>query len=107
VREFEVECDEAYVSLWLERSKTPAWGLFGGADATPPDVVINPGREDERHILKATRIVLKRGDIVRGSSGGGGGFGEPGGRDPEQVRADLRDRRLSPGAAASAYGVEA
>ena len=38
---------------------------------------------------------------------GGGGFGEPGGRDPEQVRADLRDRRLSPGAAASAYGVEA
>ncbi|HWE80470.1 MAG TPA: hydantoinase B/oxoprolinase family protein, partial [Gaiellaceae bacterium] len=44
VREFEVECDEAYVSLWWERSKTPAWGLFEGRDATPPDLVINPGR---------------------------------------------------------------
>ena len=50
-----VECDEAYVSLWFERSRTPAWGLFGGGDATPPDVVINPGRADERHMLKATR----------------------------------------------------
>jgi N-methylhydantoinase B len=107
VREFEVECDEAYVSLWWERSKTPAWGLFGGAPATPPDVVINPGSEDERHILKATRIVLRRGDVIRGSSGGGGGFGDPGERDPEQVRADLRDRLLTSDGAASAYGVEA
>ena len=43
IREFEVECDEVYVSLWWERSQTPAWGLFGGASATPPDLVINPG----------------------------------------------------------------
>ena len=27
---------------------------------------INPGRDDERHILKATRLVLKRGDVIRG-----------------------------------------
>jgi len=35
------------------------------------DLVINPGRPDERHILKATRLVLKRGDVIRGCSGGG------------------------------------
>ena len=105
VREFEVECDEAYVSLWWERSKTPAWGLFGGAAATPPDLVINPGRDDERHVLKATRLVLKRGDVIRGMSGGGGGFGDPGERDPERVRADVRDRQLSASAAAELYGL--
>ena len=105
VREFQIECDTAYVSLWWERSKTPAWGLFGGADATPPDVVINPGRDDERHILKATAIELKRGDVIRGSSGGGGGFGSPAERDPEQVRADVRDRQLTPEAAEGIYGV--
>ena len=100
MREFEVECDEAYVSLWWERSKTPAWGLFGGCDATPPDSSINPGRDDERHMLKATRLVLKRGDVIRGSSGGGGGFGDPAERDPERVRADVRDGQLSASAAA-------
>jgi N-methylhydantoinase B len=77
VREFEIECDETYVSLWWERSKTPAWGLFGGDDATPPDVTISPGGDDERHILKATRIVLKRGDVIRGEGGGRCGFGDP------------------------------
>ena len=104
VREFEVECDEAYVSLWWERSKTPAWGLFGGADATPPDLVINPGRADERHVLKATRLVLARGDVIRGLSGGGGGFGEAAERDPELVRADLRDGQITDAAARERYG---
>ena len=43
----------------------------------PPDVVINPGREDERHMLKASRLPLRRGDVVRTMTGGGGGFGDP------------------------------
>jgi N-methylhydantoinase B len=106
VREFEVECDEIYVSLWWERSRTPAWGLFGGAAATPPDLAINPGRDDERHILKATRLVLKRGDVIRGSTGGGGGYGDAADRDPAAVRADVRDRQLTAEAALRIYGVD-
>ncbi|HUY72136.1 MAG TPA: hydantoinase B/oxoprolinase family protein [Gaiellaceae bacterium] len=104
VREFEIECDQAFVSLWWERSKTPAWGLFGGEAATPPDLVINPGRDDERHILKATRLVLKRGDVIRGMSGGGGGFGDPAERAPQLLQADIRDGHVSAEAAARLYG---
>jgi len=37
---------------WVEagglRGRQPAWGLFGGEDATGPEVVINPGRPDGR-----------------------------------------------------------
>jgi N-methylhydantoinase B len=106
IREFEIECDQAFVSLWWERSETPAWGLFGGGAATPPDLVINPGRDDERHVLKATRLVLKRGDVVRGCTGGGGGYGDPSERDPEAVRADVRNRHLTPDAAQEVYGVD-
>ena len=51
VREYTLDAEAAELSLWFERSRTPAWGLFGGRDAVPPDVVINPGREDERHLL--------------------------------------------------------
>jgi N-methylhydantoinase B len=107
IREFEVECDTAFVSLWWERSRWPAWGLAGGGSATPPDLVINPGREDERHILKATAMMLKRGDVIRGMSGGGGGYGDPARRDEESVRLDVRNRHLTPETAERVYGPKA
>ena len=106
IREYTLDADAAELSLWFERSRTPAWGLFGGHDAIPPDVVINPGREDERHMLKASRVQLRRGDVVRTMTGGGGGFGDPAERDPEAVRADLRHGHVTPGAARDVYGTE-
>ena len=59
-RRFEVEPD-AYLYLWLERSVTPAWGLFGGRDAIGPEVVVNPGRPDERRMLKVNAHPLAAG----------------------------------------------
>ena len=106
VREYEVDCERASLSLWFERSVTPAWGLFGGHGATPPIVVVNPGREDEQRLLKCSRVALVRGDVVRTMTGGGGGFGPPGERDPELVRADVRDRHVTPETAEQVYGVE-
>ncbi len=31
-REYEMEANDAWLSLWFERSLTPAWGLFGGRE---------------------------------------------------------------------------
>ncbi|MFI2027810.1 hydantoinase B/oxoprolinase family protein [Streptomyces buecherae] len=104
VREYEALAD-CTVSLWFERSRQPAWGLFGGADAIGPDVVINPGRPDERRLLKANGLKLAQGDVVRCATGGGGGFGDPAERDAEAVRADVADRYVSPEAALRQYGV--
>jgi N-methylhydantoinase B len=106
VRQYEVGCEELTLYLWFERSKTPAWGLFGGADATPPIVIVNEGREDERRLLKASRVKLRRGDVIRTMTGGGGGFGPPAERDPELVRADVRNGHVSPEEARATYGVE-
>jgi N-methylhydantoinase B len=106
VREYRIECDEAVLYLWFERSKTPGWGLFGGRDATPPIVVVNPGGDDERRMLKCSRVKLVRGDVVRTMTGGGGGFGDARERDPEAVRGDVRDRHVSAEAAREIYGVE-
>ncbi|MCW2945599.1 MAG: hypothetical protein JWR24_2316 [Actinoallomurus sp.] len=103
VREYVAQHD-CTVSLWYERSVTPAWGLFGGHDATPPEVVINPGRPDERRLLKVNGLRLKKGDVIRCETGGGGGFGEPEDRSAEAVRADLLDRQVTPAAAADRYG---
>ncbi len=104
IREYQVDCDEATLYLWFERSRTPAWGLAGGQDATPPQVVINPGREDERSMLKVSRLTLSRGDVVRTMTGGGGGYGDPQERDPDALAADLRDGHVSEKAARERYG---
>jgi len=103
-RTFEVE-PEARVYLWFERSVTPGWGLFGGRDAVGPDVVVNPGRPDERHMLKTNAHRLEPGSIVELLTGGGGGFWNPLERDPERVVADVRDGYVSVDAAARDYGV--
>jgi N-methylhydantoinase B len=106
IREYTLDGEEAQLFLWFERSATPAWGLSGGRDATPPQVIVNPGRPDERRMLKCNRAPLKRGDVIRTMTGGGGGFGNPRERDPELVRADVLDRHLTPEAARQRYGVE-
>lgn len=103
VREYTALTD-CTVSLWFERSVTPAWGLFGGHGAAPPEVVINPGRPDERRLLKCNGLRLRAGDVVRCLTGGGGGFGDPGERDPAAVRADVLDRHVPERRAAELYG---
>ncbi|MET3803326.1 N-methylhydantoinase B [Nakamurella sp. UYEF19] len=103
VREYEAQTDMT-VSLWFERSRQPAWGLFGGEDAVGPDVVINPGRPDERRILKINGMTVKNGDVIRCATGGGGGYGDAVERLSEEVSADLADHHITPEAARNRYG---
>lgn len=90
VREYVLDADTT-LSLWWERSVTPAWGLFGGGSAQPPEVVINPGRSDEQRLLKVNGRQLHAGDVVRCASGGGGGVGDPARRSAQAHAADIRN----------------
>ena len=74
VREYTIEADQD-LSLWWERSVTPAWGLFGGEAGARPRVILNPGGDDEQHVLKLNSLRVHSGDVIRCESGGGGGFG--------------------------------
>ena len=105
VREYEAQTDMS-VSLWFERSRQPAWGLFGGQDAIGPEVIINPGRPDERRTLKANGLKVRKGDVVRCAVGGGGGFGDPVDRTAEEIRADILDGYVSVDAARQLYGYD-
>jgi N-methylhydantoinase B len=103
-RLYEMEAP-ASLFLWFERSVTPAWGLFGGHDAVGPDVVANPGRKDERHMLKVNSLPMKAGDVVKHYTGGGGGYGNPWERDPHLVREDVMDGYVTRQGAERDYGV--
>lgn len=106
LREYEF-LSAASVGLWFERSVTPAWGLFGGRDATGPEVVINPGTAQEQRALKANAMPLKAGDVVRISIGGGGGYGDPAERSREAIEYDLANGFITPERARADYGYEA
>jgi N-methylhydantoinase B len=103
-RRFEVD-PEAFLYLWFERSVSPGWGLFGGGAAVGPDVIVNPGADDERRMLKVNAHPLAAGSIVEILTGGGGGFGPALERDPERVRVDVLDGYVSREAAGRDYGV--
>ena len=103
-RRFEVEPD-AFLYLWLDRSVTPAWGLFEGRDAVGPDVIINQGLPDERRMLKVNAHPLAAGAVVDLLTGGGGGFGRAFERDPDRVRVDVLDGYVTREAAERDYGV--
>ncbi|HKD58617.1 MAG TPA: hydantoinase B/oxoprolinase family protein [Hyphomicrobiaceae bacterium] len=106
VRELEVLAQEAMVSMRIDSVEHPPWGVAGGRAAGSGRCVINPGRGDERviHPLSDGNMV-KRGDIVRIETGGGGGWGHPFDREPERVAADVRNGFVSWGSARDDYGV--
>lgn len=91
--------------LWFERSVTPAWGLFGGKEAVGPDVIINEGCPDEKHMLKVNGLKLRPGDTVTYYTGGGGGYWSPLERSPEHVLRDVREGYVSVQKAETEYGV--
>jgi N-methylhydantoinase B len=67
--------------------------------------ILNPGRADVEELpLKKTNVHVHEGDTLVMLVSGGGGFGDPSGRDPELVAADVRAGIVTPEAAARDYG---
>jgi N-methylhydantoinase B len=68
--------------------------------------VVNPGRADERQLASMSDgNVLRRGDVLRLDTSGGGGWGNPLDRAPERVRRDVLGGFVSLEAARADYGV--
>ncbi|MEM1111291.1 MAG: hydantoinase B/oxoprolinase family protein [Pseudomonadota bacterium] len=103
-REYHLLSD-ANLSLWFERSKTTAWGLFGGGSGEPPLVHIAQPGEAPLERLKVNSMPLSAGTIVTTNTGGGGAYGEALNREPESVVSDVIDGYVSRSSAREHYGV--
>ena len=108
VREFRLLADEAVISVRSDKRRFPPYGLHGGRPGSPSLNVINPETENRvLPVLFKEPVRMVRGDLFRHVLAGGGGFGDPLERDPELVRRDLRQGKVSPEAALSDYGIVA
>jgi N-methylhydantoinase B len=106
IREMEILCDEATIGLRIEGEDNPPWGVAGGCCAGSGRAVVNSGTPKERVLPPLSDgHVLKRGDVIRIETGGGGGWGHPYDREPERVLADVLGGFVSRESAERDYGV--
>lgn len=88
--------EDASVTPMLERTKTSPQGVAGGLPARPNSGELRLPDGTARSVTKETGLPAPRGTVLEFRTGGGGGFGAPGERDPEAVRADLEDELITP-----------
>jgi N-methylhydantoinase B len=97
----------AEVFLLGERGKYPPFGVNGGQHAALNRFVYetDAGERTPALVSKITDIKIQPGQKVRLETPGGGGFGDPAGRDPARVARDVRLGYVSRDAARRDYKV--
>ncbi len=83
---------EARVSMVMDHGRVGPQGVLGGSDGGVNTVRIERGGEiyTPPHLSKDQDIVVGPGDLVRVTTPGGGGYGDPRQRDRALIARDLR-----------------
>ena len=94
VREIRVLTDEARFSLLSDRNLVPPFGVNGGRSGRPNQFTVlrnNRAVRTSDFPGKVSDFVLKKGDVVRMESSGGGGYGRAEQRTDGALMRDLVD----------------
>ncbi|MCZ4317353.1 hydantoinase B/oxoprolinase family protein, partial [Comamonadaceae bacterium G21597-S1] len=106
VRDIEFLGEEGNFARRMDGAIFPPWGVNGGQGGRKGRVIINPGTEREEEISTVgDGFVLRRGDVVRFMTTGGGGWGHPAERPVELVQRDVECGFVSLEGARRDYGV--
>jgi len=98
---------EARVSMVMDHGRSGPQGVLGGRDGGTNTVQIDQGGKAYRppHISKDQDIEIGVGDVVRVSTPGGGGFGDPAKRSAEAVARDVARGYYGAAEAREKFGV--
>ena len=107
VRVFRLLADEGVCTVRSDRRSHPPYGVAQGMPGGGSMNILNPGTPEERILptMPMEAIKLKKGDVFRHVSAGGGGFGLACDREPARVVADVREGKVSVAGAREHYGV--
>jgi N-methylhydantoinase B len=106
VRDVRIMMDDATLGVRMDNSRYPAFGVNGGMSGRGGGFIVNPGTPEERRLpTMSDGHKLKKGDLLRVITPGGGGWGSPLDRPADEVLADVLDGFVSPAAALEHYGV--
>lgn len=104
VRQLRFLGERATLQLRSDRRDHPPYGLAGGKPGAASNNLLDDGGEWRQLPTKFTRPLAK-GQALRHTSAGGGGFGDPLRRDPALVLADVREGKVTADGAERDYGV--
>lgn len=102
--EYEVLAPMQMTVMGLRR-RHPCPGAAGGTAGGPHMMYLVSGGEERLLPLKAEGVQLSKGDKVRFTTPGGGGYGSVEKRDPEKTMNDVLDGYLSAEKAMEVYGL--
>jgi N-methylhydantoinase B len=106
IRREYLNLEDARFSIRSMKHVIPPNGCAGGGTGRPGDIWINPGSPDAKRLpTRYADYPLRKGDIFRLDTPGGGGHGDALMRAPQQVLDDVREGSVSPEAAERDYGV--
>lgn len=107
VKDYRVTADSVTVTGIIARHDFPAWGAAGGSQGARNKIefIFADGRPTEMTGMISRRELLKD-DVIRITTGSGGGWGNPLERDPEMVADDVRNGFITREDAAGVYGIE-
>jgi N-methylhydantoinase B len=92
-RDYEVLSSTLTLSGYLQqaRPETAAWGYAGGSNGTPASAQYFPNDGTPKELTtKFVGLRMSKGEIIRLTGCGGGGWGDPAERDPAQDEADRK-----------------
>lgn len=105
-REWRVDSERATFTAQMDRFRFRPYGLAGGKPgAAGRLMLIRDGKTTALH-SKVGNMPLRRGDIIRLETSGGGGHGDPASRPRELVRQDVALGYVSAERAGEDYGLE-
>lgn len=104
-REIRVLGHEVQFTLSSDRAEVAPWGLHGGQDASPSRCVVRSSDGTERKLPSKVTTYVQEDETIVIITPGGGGWGDPKGRDPRLVAQDVREKLLSPERARDVYCV--
>src|SRR5262249_17902807 len=104
-REYELLAD-ATVIRRFDKTRFPPGGLAGGKPGARSRFVIRPGTDQEQDTHASGRYDMKAGERFLIQTAGGGGFGDPGGRERAAVARDVAEGYVTGEGAARDYGMK-
>jgi N-methylhydantoinase B len=106
IRREYLNLEDARFSIRSMKHVIPPSGIAGAGPGRTGDIWINPdGAGAKRLPTRYADYPLRKDDIFRLDTPGGGGYGDPLRRPPERVLADVREGYVSVEAARDLYGV--
>ena len=102
-REYQMLSDNTKLQLRVDRQRMGPWGLCGGKPGATLKAILNP--DSENRPINKINYEMKRNEVLRLTTAGAGGWGDPLDRDVELVERDVHNEKVSIERARLDYGV--